>query len=31
MQYFPAEVSDAEIESLIVRLLEDHRKKHGGI
>ena len=31
MQYFPAEVSDAEIESLIVRLLEDYRKKHGGI
>ncbi len=31
MRYFPADVSDAEIESLIVRLLEDYRKKHGGI
>ena len=31
MQYFPAEASDAEIESLIVRLLDDYRKKHGGV
>ncbi len=31
MQYFSAEASDAEIESLIIRLLEDYRKKHGGI
>lgn len=31
MQYFPADVSDAEIESLIVRLLDDYRKKHGGV
>lgn len=31
MQYFPAEASDAEIESLIVRLLADYRKTHGGV
>ncbi len=31
MQYFPADVSDAEIESLICRLLDDYRKKHGGM
>lgn len=31
MQYFPAEASDAEIESLIVRLLAEYRKKHGGV
>ena len=31
MQYFPAEASDAEIESLIVRLLADYRKTHGGM
>lgn len=31
MQYFPADVSDAEVESLIVRLLEEYRKKHGGM
>lgn len=31
MQYFPADVSDAEVESLIVRLLDEYRKKHGGI
>ena len=31
MQYFPAEASDAEIESLIVRLLDDYRKNHGGV
>ena len=31
MQYFPADVSDAEIESLIVRLLDEYRKKHGGM
>ncbi len=30
MQYFPADVSDAEIESLICRLLEDYHKKRGG-
>ena len=29
MRYFPAEASDAEIESLIIRLLEDYRKGHG--
>ena len=29
--YFPAEASDAEIESLIVRLLADYRKTHGGV
>lgn len=31
MQYFPADVSDAEVESLIVRLLDEYRKKHGGM
>ena len=31
MQYFPADVSDAEVESLIVRLLSEYRKKHGGV
>ena len=31
MQVFPAEASDAEIESLIVRLLADYRKTHGGV
>ena len=31
MQYFPADVSDAEVESLIVRLLKEYRKKHGGM
>ena len=31
MQYFSADTSDAEIESLIVRLLEEHRRKHEGI
>ena len=31
MQYFSADTSDAEIESLIVRLLEEHKRKHGGI
>ena len=31
MQYFHAEASDAEIESLIVRLLADYRKTHGGV
>jgi len=31
MQYFSADVSDAEIESLICRLLDDYRKKYGGI
>lgn len=31
MQYFPAEASDAEIESLIVRLLADYRKTHGSV
>ena len=30
MQYFPAEASDAEIESLIVRLLEEYKKRKGG-
>ena len=30
MQYFSAETSDAEIESLIVRLLEENSRKHGG-
>jgi len=30
MQYFPADASDAEIESLIVRLLEEYHRKHGG-
>ena len=30
MQYFSADASDAEIESLIVRLLEENRRKHGG-
>ena len=31
MQYFSADVSDAEIESLICRLLEEYRQKHGGV
>lgn len=31
MQYFSADTSDAEIESLIVRLLEEHRRRHEGI
>lgn len=31
MQYFSAETSDAEIESLIVRLLEENSRKHGGV
>ena len=31
MQYFPADVSDAEVESLIVRLLEEYRRKRGGL
>ena len=31
MQYFSSDTSDAEIESLIVRLLEEHRRKHEGI
>lgn len=31
MQYFPADASDAEIESLIVRLLEEYHRKHGGV
>ena len=31
MQYFPAEASDAEIESLIVRLLDEYSKKRGGV
>ncbi len=31
MQYFAADTSDAEIESLIVRLLEEHRRKYEGI
>ena len=31
MQYFPADVSDAEVESLIVRLLEEYQRKRGGI
>ncbi|MBQ7588275.1 MAG: ParB/RepB/Spo0J family partition protein [Lachnospiraceae bacterium] len=31
MQYFPADVSDAEVESLIVRLLEEYHRKRGGI
>ena len=31
MQYFPADVSDAEVERLIVRLLDEYRKKHGGM
>lgn len=31
MQYFSADISDAEIESLIVRLLEEYRRKHGGV
>lgn len=31
MQYFPADVSDAEVESLIVRLLDEYRKKYGGM
>ena len=31
MQYFSADTSDAEIESLIVRLLEEYKRKHGGI
>ena len=31
MQYFSADTSDAEIESLICRLLEEHRRKHGGV
>ncbi len=31
MQYFSAETSDAEIESLICRLLADYRKTHGGV
>lgn len=31
MQYFSADTSDAEIESLIVRLLEDYKRKHGGM
>ncbi len=31
MQYFPSDVSDAEVESLIVRLLDEYRKKHGGM
>ena len=31
MQYFSADTSDAEIESLIVRLLEEYSRKHGGV
>ena len=31
MQFFSADTSDAEIESLIVRLLTDYRKKRGGV
>ena len=31
MQYFSADTSDAEIESLIVRLLEEYSRKRGGI
>ena len=31
MQYFSADVSDAEIESLICRLLEEYRQKRGGM
>ena len=31
MQYFSADVSDAEIESLICRLLDEYRQKHGGV
>ncbi|MCR5604392.1 MAG: ParB/RepB/Spo0J family partition protein [Lachnospiraceae bacterium] len=31
MQYFSADVSDAEVESLIVRLLEEYRRKRGGL
>ena len=31
MQYFSADVSDAEIESLICRLLEEYHQKHGGM
>ncbi len=31
MQYFSSDVSDKEIESLIVRLLEENRRKHEGI
>ena len=31
MQYFSADTSDAEIESLIVRLLGEYRRNHGGI
>ena len=31
MQYFSADTSDAEIESLIVRLLEEYKRKHGGM
>ena len=29
MQFFPADVSDAEVESLVVRLLEDYFRKRG--
>ena len=31
MQYFSSDMSDAEIESMIVRLLEENRRKHEGI
>jgi len=30
MQYFSSDVSDAEIESLIIRLLDEYSRKHGG-